>query len=70
MLKALQEARGVTEPQRQQPSLEEKLSALSNMSLSNGSKVSTAGRTFLSRQRENLHQRGRPANRKFCKSRK
>lgn len=41
VLKALQQARGVRE-QLQQPSLEAKLSALSNMSLSNGSKVSTA----------------------------
>uniref|UniRef100_H3C7N8 SRY-box transcription factor 6 n=1 Tax=Tetraodon nigroviridis TaxID=99883 RepID=H3C7N8_TETNG len=40
VLKALQEARGGRpRPQQQQPSLEEKLAALSNMSLSNGSKV-------------------------------
>uniref|UniRef100_H3CH42 SRY-box transcription factor 6 n=1 Tax=Tetraodon nigroviridis TaxID=99883 RepID=H3CH42_TETNG len=39
VLKALQEARGGRpRPQQQQPSLEEKLAALSNMSLSNGSK--------------------------------
>lgn len=42
VLKAIQEARGVREQLQQQPSLEAKLSALSNMSLSNGSKVSTA----------------------------
>lgn len=41
VLKALQEARGGRQ-QLQQPSLEEKLAALSNMSLSNCSKVSSA----------------------------
>lgn len=42
VLKALQEARGGRPQLQQQPSLEEKLAALSNMSLSNGSKVSAA----------------------------